>query len=165
LKLYSDAMDTMIPVGARPAARILLLDEENRLLLLQAQDSPGEHRWWLAPGGGLKPGESFEAAAQRELHEETGRALPIGRWVWTRRHIYDWQGRRHDQYERFFVVRAAAQPMIAPVKADGYVIAHRWWHLGEIERSDEDFAPRRLALLLPSIICGAYPDPPIDCGI
>ena len=63
-----------------------------------------------------------------------------------------------------FVVRAT-KPRITPIKADGYVVGHRLWHLSEIEQSTEDFAPRRLALLLPSIIRGEYPKPPIDCGV
>jgi len=153
-----------IPPGARLAARVLVLDEEDRLLLLEARDSPGNHRWWVAPGGGVRSGESFEGAAQRELQEETGLLLPVQRWVWTRRHVYDWQGRRHDQYERYFAAKVAS-PRVMPVKADGYVVDHRWWHLGEIEQSHEEFAPRRLAVLLPSIIRGEYPDPPLDCGV
>jgi 8-oxo-dGTP pyrophosphatase MutT (NUDIX family) len=157
-------MQATIPEGARAAARVLLFDEENRLLLLEAQDPPGDNRWWVAPGGGLRPGETFEAAARRELHEETGLVLPIRRWVWTRRHVFDWQGRRHDQYERFFTARAV-KPRIIPVKADGYIIGHRWWHLSEIEQSVEEFAPRRLSVLLPAIIRGEYPDPPVDCGV
>jgi hypothetical protein len=46
---------------------------EQQLLLFLARDStrPGQH-WWVTPGGGLQIGESFEEAASRELHEETG---------------------------------------------------------------------------------------------
>jgi hypothetical protein len=45
------------------------------------------------------------------------------------------------------------------------VIGHRWWSLNEIERSCEDFAPRRLAVLLPPILRGEFADQPIDCGV
>jgi len=157
-------VDVPIPAGARAAARVLLFDEEERLLLLEARDSTGEHRWWVAPGGGLQSGETFQGAAQRELYEETGLVLPIHQWVWTRRHVFDWGGRRHDQYERYFIARAK-QPSLMPVKADAYVVGHRWWQLREIEQSNDEFAPRHLASLLPSIIRGEYPDPPIDCGV
>ena len=157
-------MDSTVPIGARAAARVLLLSEQNRALLLEAQDAPGENRWWVAPGGGLLPGESFEAAAQRELHEETGLLLQVGPWIWTRRHVFVCEGRQFDQYERFFVARAE-EFALRPVRADSYVIGHRWWGLGEIEQSSEDFTPRRLASLLPPIIRGEYPDPAIDCGL
>jgi ADP-ribose pyrophosphatase YjhB (NUDIX family) len=85
---------TTVPAGARPAARVLVLSEQSRLLLLEAEDAPGGHRWWLAPGGGLQADETFEAAAERELNEETGLRLAVGRWVWTRRHVFTWEGRR-----------------------------------------------------------------------
>ena len=156
-------MTDTIPTGARATARVLLLDHRDRLLLLQANDSSGD-KWWVTPGGGLIDGESFEVAAQRELQEETGLLLPIGRWVWTRRHIHTWQGRRCDQYERFFVARTT-EDCIAPIKADSYILRHRWWSLSEIEQSREKFAPRRLALLLAPILRGEYPEAAIDCGI
>jgi ADP-ribose pyrophosphatase YjhB (NUDIX family) len=156
-------MDRIIPSGARAAGRVLLVSERNRLLLLHAEDPLDGHRWWIAPGGGLKAGETFESGAQRELQEETGLLLPIGQCVWIRRHVFTWEGRRNDQYERYFVARST-EIALAPLKADTYVIGHRWWDLSELEQSKEDFAPRRLAQLLPAILRGEYPDPAIDCG-
>ena len=152
-----------IPAGARAAARILLLSESDRLLLLEAKDSSGR-KWWMAPGGGLDDGESFEVAAQRELQEETGLLLPIGRWVWTRRHIYTWDGRPQDQYERFYLARTPTGH-VAPTTPDTYVVGHRWWSLIEIEEATEEFAPRRLAEFLAPILRGEYPEQPIDCGV
>ena len=106
----------------------------------------------------------LEGAAERELYEETGLRLRVNQWVWTRRHIFEWQGRQMDQYERFFVARVD-EPEIKPVSADGYVVGHRWWELREIEQSNDEFAPRRIGVLLASLIRGEYPDPPIDCGV
>jgi 8-oxo-dGTP pyrophosphatase MutT (NUDIX family) len=152
-----------IPPNARRAARVLVLNEQNELLLLHARDGDGR-RWWLAPGGGLHASETFEAAAQRELLEETGLQLAIGRWVWTRHHVYTWRGRQHEQYERFFVARSTDRA-VKPVAVDSYVIGHRWWSLSEVEQSTQAFAPCRLASLLPAIISGTYPEPAIDCGV
>lgn len=63
-------------IGHRPilmvGAAVLVLDAENRLLLLKRSDSG----CWGPPGGALEPGERVEEAAQRETREETG--LEIG---------------------------------------------------------------------------------------
>ncbi len=40
----------------------------------------------------------------------------------------------------------------------------RWWSVDEIAASDEWFAPRKLAVLLPPVLRGEYGDEPIDAG-
>ena len=154
----------MIPAGARPASRVLVVSDAGSVLLLHAEDSMG-HRWWLMPGGGLDSGESFEAAARRELLEETGCDLSVGPLIWIRRHIYNWNGTPQDQYERYYVARCKDEFVVAPAVPDTYVIGHRWWTLPEIESSPDDFTPRRLAEYLPSILRGDYPEVPFDCGV
>ena len=58
--------------AARPAARILLVDRAGRVLLFRFAPGDGRAPFWCTPGGGLDPGESYAAAARRELFEETG---------------------------------------------------------------------------------------------
>jgi 8-oxo-dGTP diphosphatase len=58
----------------RNAARIVLISPAQRVLLFEARNNQGEH-FWLMPGGGLEPDETFAEAAQRELWEETGQTL------------------------------------------------------------------------------------------
>jgi 8-oxo-dGTP pyrophosphatase MutT (NUDIX family) len=151
------------PTGSRPVARVLILDPRQRVLLHQAQDDE-DHRWWVAPGGGLELGESYEDAARREVEEETGMSVQLGPCVWVRRHAYEFNGRQFDQYERFFVARTFEQRG-APRNADAYVIASRWWSFAELAVSDEDFAPRSLPELIGDIIAARYPPTPIDCGV
>ena len=107
--------DPTVPTGARPSARVILLDPSDRLLLLHCRDEGNDHSWWVTPGGGLSGAESFEAAALREAREETGLDVQLGPCVWTRHHIYVWEGQRFDQYERFFVGRCGAHA-VAPLK-------------------------------------------------
>lgn len=55
----------------RRASRILLLDEQDRLLLIRF--APADRRpFWCGVGGECDPGEDFHSAAVRELWEETG---------------------------------------------------------------------------------------------
>ena len=55
----------------RSAARLVVVDPYNRVLLLQ-HVRPSGQRLWATPGGGLEDGETFEEAAAREAHEELG---------------------------------------------------------------------------------------------
>lgn len=50
----------------------VIVTDGTRLLLGHATRSPR----WDIPKGGVEPGESFAAAAYRELHEETGLTAP-----------------------------------------------------------------------------------------
>ena len=61
----------------RPAARILLVDGEDRVLLMRftPDDRPP---LWCTPGGAVDPGESYAQAARRELWEEVGLDLDCG---------------------------------------------------------------------------------------
>ena len=58
----------------RLTARVLLLDPEGRILLMRGRlpGDPEAPRVWFTVGGGIEPGESAEAAAAREIVEETG---------------------------------------------------------------------------------------------
>jgi 8-oxo-dGTP pyrophosphatase MutT (NUDIX family) len=64
-------------VGHRPllavGVTVLVLDNENRLLLLRRSDN----KCWGPPGGAIELGESIEEAAQRETLEEA--RLQIGK--------------------------------------------------------------------------------------
>lgn len=58
----------------RKGARIIVLTDDGDRVLLEQDTDPGLPgvSWWVTPGGGLDRGESFAAAAVRELREETG---------------------------------------------------------------------------------------------
>jgi ADP-ribose pyrophosphatase YjhB (NUDIX family) len=56
----------------RVAAYNVCLDEDDRLLLCRLSDVTEAPGSWTLPGGGIEFGEHPEAAAVRELYEETG---------------------------------------------------------------------------------------------
>ena len=56
----------------RLAARVILLDPDDRVLLMRYDDGPPNGSHWTTPGGGLNEAEDYRAAALRELAEETG---------------------------------------------------------------------------------------------
>jgi 8-oxo-dGTP pyrophosphatase MutT (NUDIX family) len=152
----------------RPAARILLLDPADRLLLLRT-DLRSDRPLWITPGGGVEQGETPEEAAVRELREETGVVAPLGPCVWLRRHVLDFNGITLDEDERFYVVRLSAETLTTDAHLldheRAFIHEYRWWTVDEIASSTDWFAPRRLGALLPSIVAGDYPFQPVDCGV
>ena len=154
----------------RPAARLIIIDQGDRVLLMcsaHAPDPPNGHVWFT-PGGGLDPGESYEEAAARELREETGILAPVGPCVWVRRHVLRFHEKLIDHREHFYVVRTEDPTL----NFDGWTDDERmdigevrWWSQEEIAGSGETFAPRNLAGLLPAVLRGEYPAQPIVTGV
>lgn len=155
-------MTDKAPTSPRLASRVILIAPDSRVLYLRATVPDSGRSFWVMPGGGLEPGESFEEAARREGYEETGCTFTLGPCVWLRRHRYLWDGHPLEQHERFFVAHAE-DTRIAPLQQDGYVSGHRWWSLEEIHASADTFAPKEIRNLLPPILAQEYPVTPIPC--
>ena len=157
---------TAIP---RAAARVLLLDPAGRALLVRFEDRQTDYAWWATPGGGMRPGESPETAARREVAEETGlRDFELGPCVWLRDHEYTWRERRYRQREHIFAARVPAfEPSregFEPEELD-LLPEHRWWSALDIEGSRERFAPRRLGAMLRELLATGFPARPIEIGV
>jgi ADP-ribose pyrophosphatase YjhB (NUDIX family) len=137
----------------RRAGRVIVLDPADRVLLLRYDEEPPTGRHWATPGGGLNPGESYAAAAARELAEETGwdDVALLGE-VHRDTRLIQHEGRLLRQHERLFVARTAhvLRPLgdvAAMHTADG-IAAWRWWTLAELDATAERIWPTGLAPLI-----------------
>lgn len=161
-------------VSARSAARVLVLDGSDRVLLLHGLDPDvAGTSWWFTVGGGREPGESAADAALRELAEETGiRAAPgqLRGPVWSRTAEFRFVGMTIRQHELFFVLRCSAEDL-PEVSFAGFteletrsVDCHRWWSVEELAATGETVYPTRLAELLPAVLDGPVGSDPIQIG-
>ena len=71
----ADDMSTA-PAGPRLGVGAFILDDYDRLLLVQRRREPEAGHWGL-PGGKVDFGETVEAAAAREIEEELGVAIRL----------------------------------------------------------------------------------------
>ncbi|MEV0616943.1 NUDIX domain-containing protein [Nonomuraea sp. NPDC050404] len=106
----------MSDINDHPAARVVCLDRDGRVLLMHWYDRIARADVWEPPGGRTEPGESLLAAARRELAEETG--LPgsavLDRFVEVDRDFW-WLGVRFVKREPFYLARfAQARPEVVP---------------------------------------------------
>lgn len=159
----------MTELRIREAARVIVLDDEDHVLLTRFTFLDGLEVWTTV-GGGVEAGETHEDAARRELREEAGLEVrEVGPCVWTRDHLIHNPVSFDVQRERFFVLRAAAfQPLPklswAELEAEG-LTAIRWWSIDEIVAAEGiRFGPRRLGALLRDLVRDGPPTEPLDVG-
>jgi 8-oxo-dGTP pyrophosphatase MutT (NUDIX family) len=148
----------------RDAARVLVLDEADRVLLVSHRATP-TRTVWTAPGGGVRPGEDHRAAAGRELEEELGLRAEVGPWIWRREVTFRYAGVHLAQRERWFLTRTSGRldPAAAPLDDPGLTGA-RWWTEHDLRGTDAVLAPGALADHLASLRREGPPAEPVDVG-
>ena len=140
----------------RDAARVVLVDGDGRVLLIEMRDplEPQRGWYWVTPGGGREQGESKEECAVREVFEETGLRLeqrdlgPVRHEETTE---YPFEGDLIRQHQVFYVVHVDR----FVVDTSGWDAAElrsqrevRWWTRDELSTTEESVYPEDLIALV-----------------
>lgn len=133
----------------RRASRLIVLDQEGRILLFRHRRKTGE-TFWAPPGGGLEAdeGETFEQAALREAFEELGLRPPGIAFLWERVTDFIYIDRPVRQQERFFRVEGDLSGLLSNVEGthrEEGILETKWWTLAELESTQEVIFPEGLA--------------------
>ncbi|HEX8906278.1 MAG TPA: NUDIX domain-containing protein [Longimicrobiaceae bacterium] len=135
-----DAPARALPL--RETARLIVIDAAGAILLLRYRDHRTSSRWyWATPGGKMEPGESPEAAAARELWEETGLRAEIGPMLWQRRFQWDSPQGWVEQVESFFLVRVDETAPAVRNSSPEAIEELRWWTLADLQATTETVYP------------------------
>lgn len=153
----------------RNAARVVLLNDLDQVFLIRARDPADRSKpdWWEIPGGGIDRGESSHHTVTRELREEAGiETAEVGPVVWVQHVEFDFGGYHFDQDEVIHLARTTVRDIRPPqglesLEALSFQEA-RWWPWEEVQASTESFLPPQLPTLLPPLVAGELPDPPLD---
>jgi 8-oxo-dGTP pyrophosphatase MutT (NUDIX family) len=144
----------------RDAARAILLDEQDRVMLLRYDENGG---FWATPGGKVEDGETHPQAVARELAEELGiRAVDVGPHLATRVKDHLVAGQPVRQSERYYLARTDAASVSPPdaTRPDN-IQDHRWWTLDELTATEQTVYPVGLATLLEKILAAGMPPEPV----
>ncbi|MGZ0147266.1 GNAT family N-acetyltransferase [Kribbella sp. WER1] len=148
----------------RPAARGVIVDEDDRVLLVRFEFADGPV--WATPGGGLEPGETVLEGLRRELVEEVGLAdFADPPHLWHEEHVAEGHATGYDGVlNDYFLIRTPhfePSGALSPLELQAEnVHGFRWWTPGELAADDVRFAPRGLPTLLAKVFRSGPPTTP-----
>ena len=145
---------------ARVGGRLLIVDPDERVLLVHERIGGGVTHW-LTPGGGVEAGEDPRAAAVREAVEEVGLSIelaPEQPTVLVTQRLWSWAGVTYDQVDHFYLARVGrglhVQPQGLTAMERQTVLGHAWWSIAELRATDEILLPVDLGDVLDRALHG-----------
>ncbi len=146
----------------RRGSRVILLDDNDRVLLARGHDAHQPDRsWWYLVGGGVDEGETAAQAAVREVFEEAGLRIAETDLIGP---VYE----RSATFKFFFeTVRQDEVIYLARIKNPGEINTEgwteiernfmdelRWWHLNDLRQVAPTMYPEQLVSLVEALLPG-----------
>ncbi len=144
---------------------MVLVDAEDRVLLIHARDPDApDHHWWELPGGGQDAGETLQQTACRELAEETGLVIAdVAAHLWDRESRFHYRGRDHHRIDSVFLARVDTPlPAVTPKHSANEragMVEWRWWTAAELATTTDKLLPAELPDLVPAVLSGSVRKP------
>jgi 8-oxo-dGTP pyrophosphatase MutT (NUDIX family) len=143
----------------RNTARVLLLDPEDRILLMRARASREAEAYWFTVGGEIEPGETLLEAAAREIVEETGFTdAQLGPVPWRDEFVLAVRGEDFHFRQHYVVARTqGGLPSTTGWLAHEHELTDelRWWTLDELRAADKIIIyPIGLSEFLSDVLAG-----------
>lgn len=149
----------------RTSARVVLIDEADRMLLLRGCDPKvPDVPFWFTVGGGVNPGETLREAAIRELYEETGLTADSSHLrgpLWRRVAVFPFNGELIRSEELFFALRTKnfeVDPANLDYVERRSITGNKWCtptDIAQLDHSGETVYPYHLDQLLAEAIAAA----------
>lgn len=162
----------------RNSVKILLLNDQNELLLMCADDpkttsadNKYHGRFWFCTGGQINPGESLQNAALREIFEETGitkEEVELGPVVWFGEFDMVLNGVLTHLKQTFIVAKTKQKNAFLndPDQWEKKFVENMaWFSIEKIKSSEETIFPVLLPEYLPDILSEKYPDQPFEIDL
>jgi len=148
---------------ARVGGRLLLIDPDDRVLLIHERlEHGGSH--WLTPGGGVEPGETPREAAIREAAEEIGVEVVLpddAEAVLVTRREWSWAEVVYDQVDHFFAARVPTGLPLRPAALTDVEqvnwLGFGWWSVAELRSTGDVLVPADLADVLARVLTEVLP--------
>ena len=138
-------VSTIYPDAPRVAVGAVIL-HQNRVLLVLRGKAPAEGMWAI-PGGSVNLGETLQAAAEREVFEETGLYIKAGAVIYSFEKIQrDQAGRVQFHYVILDLIAEVLDPTQHLKPADDVSDAG-WFSLLDLEQKNISVSDTTLALL------------------
>lgn len=130
-----------------------ILVEEGKVFLV-GHERPAQGRYWVLPGGHLRPGESLARALRREWKEELNLDVEVGQLIF----VSDFVSANRHVLDLYFDVRPSSPSRPIKVRPDATLKEGRFFRAEELADIPfrPDILPELVRYIREGVVCQTY---------